>query len=44
VDAPPVDISASEIRLLAAAGKPFREFVLPAVYEYIVGHGLYSHS
>jgi len=44
VDAPPVDISASEIRALAAAGKPFREFVLPTVYEYIVKHKLYSQS
>jgi nicotinate-nucleotide adenylyltransferase len=42
VDVPPLDISASEIRLLAAAGKPFHEFVLPAVYDYIVGHRLYS--
>jgi len=42
VDAPPMDISASGIRLLAAAEKPFRKFVLPAVYDYIVGHQLYS--
>ncbi|KAF0108482.1 MAG: nicotinate-nucleotide adenylyltransferase [Anaerolineaceae bacterium] len=41
VDAPPVDISASGIRSLAAAGKEYRQFVLPAVYDYIVEHGLY---
>jgi nicotinate-nucleotide adenylyltransferase len=44
VDAPPVDISASEIRSLAAAGKDFREFVMTDVYEYIVKHRLYSQS
>jgi len=42
VDAPLVDISASEIRALAAAGKPFREFVTADVYDYIIEHGLYS--
>jgi nicotinate-nucleotide adenylyltransferase len=42
VDAPPVDISASEIRSLAAAGKPFREFVTGDVYEYIIEYRLYS--
>jgi nicotinate-nucleotide adenylyltransferase len=44
VDAPLVDISASEIRTLAAAGKPFREFVAADVYEYIIEHGLYSQA
>ncbi len=42
VDAPPVDISASEIRSLASAGKPFRKFVTVDVYDYIIEHGLYS--
>ena len=42
VDAPPVDISASEIRSLAAARKPFREFVTVDVYEYIIEHRLYN--
>jgi nicotinate-nucleotide adenylyltransferase len=41
VDVPLVDISASEIRALALAGKPFREFVPPAVYDYIKEHNLY---
>ena len=44
VDAPLVDISASDIRALAAAGKPFREFVTADVYEYIIEYRLYSQS
>ena len=44
VDVPLVDISAREIRALALAGKPFREFVPSAVYDYIIEHKLYQPS
>jgi len=42
VEAPPVDISASEIRARAAAGRSFRRLVPPAVYSFIFDNGLYG--
>lgn len=44
VEAPLLKISGSEIRRRAAFGKPFNEFVLPSVYDYIIDHRLYSHK
>ncbi len=41
VDAPLLDIAAHEIRRRVAAGRPFRYFLPPAVYEYILEHNLY---
>jgi nicotinate-nucleotide adenylyltransferase len=42
VDAPPMEVSAHEIRARAAAGHSFRRLVQPAVYAYIVEHHLYE--
>jgi nicotinate-nucleotide adenylyltransferase len=42
VDAPLLDIAAHEIRARAAAGRPFRYYLLPAVYQYIAEHDLYK--
>jgi nicotinate-nucleotide adenylyltransferase len=41
VDAPLLDIAAHEIRRRVADGRPFRYFLPPAVYDYIVEHNLY---
>jgi nicotinate-nucleotide adenylyltransferase len=42
---PPVDISATELRALLAAGQPVNGFIAPAVANYIQRHGLYrSHG
>jgi nicotinate-nucleotide adenylyltransferase len=41
VDAPLLDIAAHEIRQRVAEGRPFRYFLPPAVYDYIVEHNLY---
>jgi nicotinate-nucleotide adenylyltransferase len=43
LDAPRVDISASDIRLRARHGQPFEYLLPPAVYRYIREHHLY-HS
>lgn len=43
VNAPLLDISAHEIRLRAAQGRPFRYFLPTVVYNYIIKHHLY-HS
>jgi nicotinate-nucleotide adenylyltransferase len=42
VDAPLLEIASHEIRERALAGRPFRYFVLPSVYNYILGHRLYQ--
>ncbi len=42
VEAPPVDISASDIRGRAQAGGPFSDLVPPGVAEYIREHHLYQ--
>jgi len=42
VDAPAVGIASREIRCRIAAGEEFRDWVLPAVSEYIAAHRLYS--
>ena len=41
VDAPLLEISSHEIRERASKGFPFRYYVLPTVYDYIVRHKLY---
>jgi nicotinate-nucleotide adenylyltransferase len=41
LDAPLLDISAHEIRDRIVHGRPFRYFLLPAVYDYIMEHNLY---
>jgi len=42
VDAPLVDISSGEIRARVSENRPFRYFLLPSVYDYILKHGLYN--
>lgn len=42
LNAPMVDISATEIRKRAATGKPYRHLVLPEVAEIIQSRGLYT--
>jgi nicotinate-nucleotide adenylyltransferase len=41
VVAPLLDIAAHEIRQRVSDGRPFRYFLPPAVYDYIVEHNLY---
>jgi nicotinate-nucleotide adenylyltransferase len=41
VEAPLLDIAAHEIRARIAEGRPFRNFLPPGVYTYIVEHDLY---
>jgi nicotinate-nucleotide adenylyltransferase len=41
VDAPLLDIAAHEIRQRVANGRPFRYFLPPAVFDYILEHNLY---
>ena len=41
VDAPIVEISSREIRQRVAEGRPFRYYLPPAVYGYIMEHNLY---
>ena len=41
IEAPLMEIASHEIRTRAAEGRPFRYFVPPCVYEYIVDHRLY---
>jgi nicotinate-nucleotide adenylyltransferase len=44
VDAPLLEIASHEIRQRAMKGLPFRYYLLPSVYEYILAHKLYSNS
>jgi nicotinate-nucleotide adenylyltransferase len=44
VEAPLLDIAAHEIRRRVSEGRPFRYFLPPAVYDYIVEHNLYRGS
>jgi nicotinate-nucleotide adenylyltransferase len=44
VDAPLLEIASHEIRERALTGRPFRYFVLPSVYNYILRHHLYPAS
>jgi nicotinate-nucleotide adenylyltransferase len=44
VDAPLLDIASHEIRARAAQGRPFRYFLPPAVYGYILDHHLYAQE
>jgi len=41
MDAPLIDIAAHEIRRRVADGRPFRYFLPPAIYDYIVENRLY---
>jgi nicotinate-nucleotide adenylyltransferase len=41
VEAPLLDIAACEIRARVAEGRPFRDFLTPGVYTYIIEHDLY---
>lgn len=44
IEAPLLEIASSEIRRRIAKGRPFRYYLLPAVYEYILAHNLYQRS
>jgi nicotinate-nucleotide adenylyltransferase len=44
VDAPLLEIASREIRERVMEGLPFRYYLLPSVYDYIVTHKLYSNS
>jgi nicotinate-nucleotide adenylyltransferase len=44
VEAPLLEIASHEIRKRAAEGQPFRYYVPPAVYAYIVEKGLYARG
>jgi nicotinate-nucleotide adenylyltransferase len=44
IKAPLLDIAAHEIRQRIFDGRPFRYFLPPAVYDYIVEHNLYKIS
>jgi nicotinate-nucleotide adenylyltransferase len=44
VDALLQDVSSSEIRRRVAGDEPYRYYLLPSVYEYIVKHNLYRQS
>jgi nicotinate-nucleotide adenylyltransferase len=44
VDAPLLDISARAIRQRVADRRPFRYFLPPKVYNYILEHNLYRQS
>lgn len=44
VDAPLLEIASSGIRQRAARGDPFRYYVPPPVYDYILKHQLYKNS
>ncbi len=44
LDAPLLDIAAHEIRDRIVHGRPFRYFLPPAVYEYILEHNLYQNN
>jgi nicotinate-nucleotide adenylyltransferase len=41
IEAPMLEISSSEIRQRITAGRPFRHFLTPEVYRFIVERGLY---
>jgi nicotinate-nucleotide adenylyltransferase len=44
VPAPLLEISATDIRQRARSGRPFRYFLLPAVYQIVIQRGLYLSS
>jgi nicotinate-nucleotide adenylyltransferase len=44
LDAPLLDIAAHEIRLRVSEGRPFRYYLPPAVFAYIMGHNLYGYA
>ena len=44
VDAPLLEIASHEIRRRASSGLPFRYYLLPSVYDYVIEHKLYQKS
>ncbi len=42
VEAPLLEISASQIRQRVSSGRPFRYYLTSAVYQYILAHDLYK--
>ena len=44
LDLPPLDISATDLRRRAAAGRSLRFLVPAPVHDYIVRHGLYGYG
>ena len=44
VDAPLLEIASREIRRRASSGLPFRYYLLPSVYDYVIEHKLYQKS
>ena len=44
VDAPLLEIASHEIRRRVSEGMPFRYYVVPTVYDYILEHRLYQKS
>ena len=44
LDLPPLDISATDLRRRAAAGRSLRFLVPAPVHDYIVRHGLYGYA
>ena len=44
VEAPLLEIASHEIRERASEGKPYRYYLLPSVYDYIIEHKLYAHA
>jgi nicotinate-nucleotide adenylyltransferase len=41
VDVPCIGVSSHEIRARVAEGRPFRGFLPPSVYDYVIKHRLY---
>src|SRR5574341_6237 len=44
IEAPLLEIASREIRQRAAKGRPFRDYVPPSLYAYIVEHKLYRKA
>lgn len=42
IDAPLLEIASRQIRQRASAGQPFRYYLLPSVYDYVIEHDLYQ--
>ena len=42
IEAPLLEIASHEIRQRVAEGRPFRYYLLPSIYDYIVEHRLYK--
>ncbi len=44
IDAPLLEIASREIRRRASEGLPFRYYLLPSIYDYIIKNNLYKKS